>query len=225
MIPARNLIPLLTDLYLADGLLAYQPVKNIFIAKDSIINYIDIIESHGYTKEQMDNTLKYYFINNPKKLQKIYDQVLARLTEIESEIESNSPTETNVHNLWNQKHSLKLPEEGVHNPLYFSIPVKDTGVYIFNFDYILYSDDQSLNPRTTIYFWRSDNTEAGVKQSWDDIRLVRDGIRHSYSATKRLTDTSFTHICGNLHECDPQSARWEKHAIFSNMLLTKGTIE
>lgn len=224
MVPARNLVPLLTDLYLSDGLLSYQPVKNIFNAKDSIANYIEVIEKHGYTKEQMDNTLRYYFIHNPKKLQKIYDQVLSQLTEIESEIESNTPTR-HVLNLWNQKSSIKLPEDGVHNPLFFSIPVKDTGMYVFTFDYIIFNDDLSLNPRTVIYFWHSDDTDQGVKDPWESTLLIKDGIRHNYFISKRLTDTAFTHISGYLHDCEPQSVRWEKHSVFSNILLYKGVME
>jgi hypothetical protein len=224
MVPARDLVPLLTDLYLADGLLAYQPVKNIFNAKDSILNYIDIIGKHGYTKEQVDNTLKYYFVQNPKKLQKIYDQVLSQLTEIESEIVSNTPSRQ-VFNLWNQKSSIRLPEDGIHNPLFFSIPIKDTGMYTFTFDYLLFNDDQSLNPRTVIYFWYSDDTEQGVKDPWESVELTRDGTRHNYFMSRRLTDTAFTHISGYLHDCDQQSVRWEKHSTFSNILLYKGEME
>lgn len=224
LIPTRDLVPLLTDLYLADGLLSYQPVKNIFNAKDSILNYIDIIKKHGYTKEQVDNTLKHYFIQNPKKLQKIYDQVLAQLTEIESEIESSSPS-LQVFNMWNQKPGINLPEDGVHNPLFFSIPIKDTGVYSFTFDYILFNDDLSLNPRTTVYFWHSDDTGQGVKDPWESVVLIRDGIRHSFSVSRRHTDTVFTHICGYLHDCDQQPVRWEKHSAFSNILLYKGNMQ
>jgi len=224
LIPAKDLVPIFTDLYLTDGLLSYQPVKNIFNAKDSIINYIEVIEKHGYTKAQMDNTMKYYFIHNPRKLQKIYDQVLAKLTEIESEIEINTGTRP-VYNLWNQKPTMTLPENGVHNPLFFSIPISDTGMYTFTFDCIIFGDDQSLNPRTLVYFWHTDSTQEGSKDYWDKTDLIRDGIRHSYTISKRLKDTAFTHISGYLHDCDPQSIRWEKHSAFSNMLLTKGKIE
>ena len=224
LIASRDLVPLLTDIYIANGLLSNPPFKDMFALKDSILNYTDVIGKHGYTKEQVDNTLRYYFTGNPKKLQKIYDRVLAQLTEIESEIESNSATKK-LLNLWNQKSNFSLPEEGVHNPLFFSIPIKDTGLYTLSFDCTLFEDDHSLNPVTTIYFWHSDGTEQGVKTPWNKILLIRDGVMHNYSITKRLTDISFTHIRGYLHDCDSQTISWVKHSKFSNILIYQGKAE
>jgi hypothetical protein len=199
-------------------------VRKVFNEKDSISNYIDVIEKHGYTKEQMDATMKYYFVNDPKKLQKIYDQVVAKLTEMQSGLEAKSPLKK-VFNLWNQKTSFNLPADGVHNPLFFSIPVKDTGMYTLSFTCVLFTDDKSLYPRTTIYFWHTDDTEQGVRNPWDKIDLIRDGLSHDYSISRRLADTTFTHISGWLFDCDQQSIRWEKHAGFSNIILFKGQIE
>jgi len=223
LIPAKELIPILTDLYLGDGLLAYPPVRIQFSAKDSIINYMDIIEKHGYTKESMDATLKYYFVNNPKKLQKIYDQVLARLSEIQSDIETQHP-HSGFTNLWNQKLSLGTPEDGAHNQLFFNIPVSDTGVYSLSFNYIIFKDDQSLNPRTTVYFWYSDDTSEGVRDMWERADLTRDGTRQSLLLSKRLTDTLVTHISGYLHDCDPHPGNWVKHSKFTNIIVTKGAL-
>ena len=66
----------MTDIHLADGLLILPKIKTMYSSLDSITAYTQIIEKHGYTKEIMDKTMKYYFIKDPKKLNKIYDQVL-----------------------------------------------------------------------------------------------------------------------------------------------------
>jgi hypothetical protein len=220
LIPEEELVSVITDLYLANGLLGYPPVRNLFVSKDSIENYTDVIVKHGFTKEQMDKTMKYYFIDNTKELEKIYDQVLARLTQIQSGLETLSAIPAGV-NLWNQKERLSVPEAGAHDLLYFSIPVKDTGMYYISFSAIIYNDDQSISPRTSVFFWRSSETQDGVRDYWDNIDLIKDGNGHSYSISRRLTDTTFTHICGWLFQCDAPSGSWIKHGAFSSISVIK----
>src|SRR5674536_806 len=87
LIPEKDLVSILTDIYITDGLLT---VPNIILrasSLDSITTYYQVIESHGYTKEAMDRTMKYYFIENPKRLNKIYDKVLGILSEMESRVD------------------------------------------------------------------------------------------------------------------------------------------
>jgi hypothetical protein len=222
LIPEKELVSVMTDLYLADGLLAYPLLRNQFNAKDSIENYIDIIEKHGFTKKQMDKTMKYYFNQDPKKLQKIYDQVLARLSAMQSALETETvPPELQGINLWNQKKKLSVPEAGAHDLLYFSIPVKDTGLYEISFTAIIYKDDKSLYPRTTTFFWHASETQEGVRNFWDNIDLIRDGTRHSYSVSRVFDDTTFTHICGWLFQCDVPPGSWVKHGAFSEISVRK----
>lgn len=226
LIPSKDLVTILTDLYITDGLLVFPPIRAKYSAKDSIANYIDIIEKHGYTKERMDNTINYYFKKDPKKLEKIYDQVLAKLSEIEIKLETETPSEKIIDfKLWNLKTSYSLPESGTTNSVWFNIPVKDTGTYILSFSAMLYLDDKSINPRAEVFFWHADTTADGVRDYWDRISFPKDAVRHSYSIKKKLTDTAFTHISGWLMTHDPQPGRWEKHAKIFDISLTKGNIE
>jgi hypothetical protein len=226
IIPTKDLITILTELYIADGLLAYPPVRAQFSAKDSIINYIEIIERHGYTKERMDKTIKYYFQKNPEKLEKIYDQVLARLSETEAKLEEPAhPAPVNTFNLWKGESSYSVPETGVNNRIWFDIPIKDTGNYKLDLTAILYTDDQSLNPRISIYFWHADSTKTGVSDNWNSLILPKDGQRHNYSITKKLSDTTFTHIRGWLLDHDPMPGHWVKHAKVGNIILMKASAE
>lgn len=226
LIPSKDVVTILTDLYIADGILVIPPVRAKFSAKDSIANYIDIIEKHGYTKEQMDRTINYYFIKDPKKLEKIYDQVLAKLSEIEIKLETETPAEkSSEFKLWNLKTNFSVPESGTANPIWFSIPVQDTGMYELSFSAMVYPDDKSISPRTEVFFWHADSTKDGVRDYWDRIALPKDAARHSYTIRKRLTDTSFTHISGWLLNHDPQPGRWEKHAKIFDISLIKGKSE
>lgn len=222
LIPSDDLTSLLTDLYIGDGLLAYPPVRSIYSQKDTITSYIDIIKKHGYTKEQMDLTLRYYFVNNPRKLQKIYDEVLARLSEVQLRLQKKGPGQVKNNNLWDQKPSFSLPAEGANNPVYFNIPISDTGIFSLTLSAILYKDDQSLNPRITVFFWRTDSTGKEARKPWEKTELAKDQMKHTYTVVGKLSDPAFTHIGGFLLDCDPQKGRWQKHATISDIQLTKG---
>jgi len=224
IIPQKEFVSLLTDLYISDGLLSIPLIKDIFQMKDSTLNYIDVIRSHGYTKEKVDLTFKYYFMNDPKKLEKIYDQVIAKLSEIQSRLESQVSV-TPTFNLWNMRHSYSIPSDGVHNKLSFSIPVHDTGTYYFMFDAQVYPDDQSANLRTKIFFWKPDSTKDGVIKYWSPSYYIRDGEKHSYTIRNTLTDSTFTHINGWLLEHDSQPGRWIKHVKITNIRVFKSDIE
>jgi hypothetical protein len=210
----------MTDLYLANGLLGYPPVKTLFMNRDSIETYMDVIKKHGYTKEQLDKTMKYYFIEDIKELEKIYDQVLVRLTEMQTGIETAMTIPVGV-NLWNQKERMSVPENGAHDLLYFSIPVKDTGLYEISFNALIHKDDQSINPRTSVFFWHPSETQDGVRDYWDNIDLIKDGKSHVYSFSRTLTDTTFTHICGWLFQCEAPAGSWVKHGTFSSIKVRK----
>ena len=220
LIPTDKLIPLLSDLYIADGLLGYPTVRSQYIEKDSITNYLDVIKKHGYSKKQLDQTLRYYFINDPKKLQKIYDDVLANLSAIQSSLEANRQSQVSS-GLWDQQTSFSIPEEGANNSIYFNIPISDTGYYELNLSAILYKDDQTLNPRITVFFWYADSTGKEVRKIWEKTELARDELKHNYSIAARCTDTIFKHVAGFLFDCDPKKGAWKKHGKITGISLIK----
>ena len=225
LIPSKELVSVLTDLYLADGLLVLPSLRAFYTDKDSSTNYIDIIEKHGYTKDLMDKTLKYYFIKDPKKLEKIYDDVLARLSEMQSRLVVKAPAVVPVDssNLWTTQTNYSVPEAGIINPIFFSIPIKDTGLYVLSMVTAVYPEDQSLNPRINVFFWHADKSATGVRDYWPSVDLPKDGARHNYNLSKRLTDTAFSHFNGWLLYSDDKPGRWEKHAIIENISFRKVT--
>jgi hypothetical protein len=133
LVRSKDLVNILIDVHVAGGVLSLSPVNKRFAFKDSTSNYIDIIEKYGYTKEQMDNTMKYYFVKKPKQLQEIYDKVLSQLSEMETSIDAEFPKSPEpVKNLWEGNLTYSLPGEGAKEGIWFDIPVQDTGTYVLS---------------------------------------------------------------------------------------------
>jgi len=222
LIPSNDLVEVLTELYVADGLLVLPPIRAQFSKKDSTSNYLDIIQRHGYTKERMDKTIRYYFEKKPKKLENIYDQVLTRLNEKQALLEKDIPVvPQDAPNLWIGPTLVAVPESGIRDPVWFNIPIKDTGNYVLEFSTIVFNDDQSLNPKVTVFFWRADSSKAGFRINWPEVDLFKDGQQHKYILSKRNSDTTITHIRGWLLDCDPLEGRWVKHVRIEKIMLRK----
>ncbi len=222
LIPEKDLVDLLTDLYLGDALLVYPSIKTMFSTKDSTLNQIDVITKHGFTKERLDKTMHYYFDIKPKKLENIFDQVLIRLSEKQALIEKEITFRNqNKNNLWNKNTFLNFPEMGSRDPVWFKIEVKDTGTYFIEFSAKIYRDDKSLNPRVTVFFWNSDSSKNENRILWDEVTLPKDSKNHSYSLSKRLTDTTFKYVGGWLLNSDTKKGNWQKHASIEDIILRK----
>jgi hypothetical protein len=226
LIPEKELIDVLTEIHVADGLLSIQSIRGRFSSKDSTSNYMDILERHGLTKKRMDNTLSYYFNQNPKKLENIYDRVLIKLNEKQTSLENLIvPVKPPQYNLWPDKYFIAVPESGVKNPVWFSIHIKDTGSYVLNFSADVFNDDQSINPRTTIFFWHTDSSKTENRKYWPEVSLIKDMNFHEYSLSEKITDSVYNHIGGWLLNSDPKEGRWEKHAQIQNIKLYKAGMQ
>jgi hypothetical protein len=130
LIPEKELVSLLTDIHIADGLLELPSVNKWASALDSISSYYQVIEKHGYTKENMDKTMKYYFLKEPKKLNKIYDQVLGILSEMEARVGKELSLEkARISNLWKGKDFYSSPSLSDYDSTKFEITLYKKGVY------------------------------------------------------------------------------------------------
>ncbi|GAG89630.1 unnamed protein product, partial [marine sediment metagenome] len=81
-------VPVLTDLHLADGLLSLNEIRQEYEDMDSLGQYLSILESYGYSLNQLNNTMEHYS-HDPEALDEIYEKVIAQLTEMEGEIKRN----------------------------------------------------------------------------------------------------------------------------------------
>lgn len=222
VIPEEEMVDILSDLYLVDGLLNYPPIRTDYENKDSTENYTDIISEYGYTKEDVDQSIKYYFIDKPKKYASIYDRVIEKLSGMEADVIQKMSQDTNLNqNLWNGERSYSLPDYGLNDPLEFSIRTEGLGEYVIKARITLYEDDQSIDPHCLVWFWFDDGSEEGKKIMWDREDLVKTGRPVVVTMRNELNDPRVTHLRGRLLNHADQTGHWEKHAMVSSITVNR----
>ncbi len=182
-----------------------------------------VLANKGFTKEQLDHTLEYYFLRKPKRLEQIYDEVLKNLSEMEARVDLkiNSTTEKSK-NLWNGKSSYFLPQEGVAEKIAFNIAIPDTGLYSLTVAITMFSDDQSIDPKVTLYYWYDNGTPEGMSIPWPETVIIKDGQTHEYVVSYRNTNSLITHVRGYLLDHSPQpGSHWEKNVRIDKIILEK----
>ncbi len=222
LIPENKLVDILTDTYLTSGMLDVVEIRNTWGQRDSILNYIDVIRSHGYTYQQFDSTLKYYFIVKPKRLARIYDKVTGNLLELEARVmNEKGPGEiTSEDNMWTGKKTYSLPEDFTRDPIWFDIPVDIPGTYVLKADIMIFPDDGSLDPRVTVFFSTVDSTGVEKRDYWQEVRLHKDGESRTIEIRKKLVSANRVHIRGWLLNHANQQGAWQKHARVRNVSLS-----
>jgi len=221
LIPEDKLVAILTDSYLTSGMLDVPEIRETWGQRDSILNYIDVIESYGYTYEQFQATMQYYFADKPKNLARIYDRVTGNLLELEAKVQNESKTADSIRekNLWTGKKVYKFPEDIDRDPIWFDIPVEAPGTYTLKADILVFRDDGSLDPRVTVYFSTVDNLGVEVRDNWDEVMLEKTGRVYSIEVSKVLQVATNTHIKGWLMYHSDQEGDWHKHALITNISL------
>lgn len=221
-VPDKDLINILTDTYIADGLMNITKIRDMYRYRDSTINYIEVAGSYGYTSGQVDSTLKYYFIHKPKKLEKIYDAVTGKLLEMQTEVENsenNGSPLTQKTNLWKGASSYNFPSWSDTDSVSFYIPATIKGLYIFRATYTLYPDDESINPEVVIYFSNFNDKDKESITDWDRYVLRKDGRPHAVELKKELTDNYHSFIKGFLFHHANKGGGWKKHATISDISI------
>jgi hypothetical protein len=221
LIPEDDLVSILADVYLTDGLLANSEIYSKYISLDSLAAYEFSIEKHGYTKESMDKTMKYYFIKKPKKLVSIYDQVLGILSEMETRTLKQQDYESRVVlNRWTGKNSYYFPDPSATDSTFFDLTLDKPSLYSLEFTTILFPDDQTKNARYTIYTCNPDSIDTGKRNYYEPIRYIKDGHPHTYSLRIRVSFKNVVHVHGNLYDFDNKPDEWGKHILIHSITLS-----
>jgi hypothetical protein len=88
VIPFDDMVEIIVDIHITDGILTSGKVRRELVKKDTTNYYNLILENYNYKREDFDTSL-YYYTKNIDQYDLIYNEVLNRLSKIESEIKEN----------------------------------------------------------------------------------------------------------------------------------------
>lgn len=223
IIPKEDLIIILADIHIADGIMNMPKYLNKYPGKDTLSNYNDIFANHGYSREIFDKTLKYYS-NHPDDFELLYENVLDNLSRFESEINSQRyvvEDNENSSNLWKDAKEWKLPQNGKRNKIAFSIPIDKQGFYIIRIRIKMQIDDGSINPRLSAYFWYDNGTGNGKRYHFPETKIKKDDTWRYYTISLKTTDPKITHLKGFILNDDNTGTDWGKKAEVENISIQR----
>ncbi|MBA7516754.1 hypothetical protein ES705_08802 [subsurface metagenome] len=215
IIPEEDLVPLLVDIHLSEGLQILSKVRKKYPGRDSVSNYIDVINKHGFEKEDFDKTFNFYS-NKPDELDEIYELVISELSKMEGRIigparYTEEAARQMRRNLWNRKREWHLPRDGEKEQIGFNIRVYGTGTYSLSARIKMYKDDKSVNPSVFIYYWYNDESKYGFRDPFQEIKIEKTGQDSIYKISKILTDPKVTHMKGSILYHKKKRGKWSKH--------------
>jgi len=221
IIPEKDLIPILTEIHIADGLLLNPKVRNWVLSVDTISTYHYIVESHGYTKETLDRTMHFYFSRKPKKLIRIYDNILGTLSKMESLLEKEVLlAREQSSNVWPGERNYYFPDQAGTESVGFEVSLAGGRIYTLRFTATLYPYDHSVNPRTSAFIVNADSVNDGKRTYFETPPYIKDGKSHTY--TLRIFEPAGTpfRLKGTLYETDNNPEEWQRHVRFDNITLS-----
>jgi hypothetical protein len=220
LIPRKDLIPILTEIQIADGLLPNRKIQNWVLTVDSLSTYYYIIEKHGYKKETFDKTMHYYFVKKPKELISIYDGILGKLTEMESLLEKEVMiSRDRAANVWPGERSYFFPEPSGRDSVGFELLLPGSITFTLKFTVTIFPEDQAINPRAIVFTIDADSLENGKRKYFETLSFLKDGQPHTYTMKVSGPVNRIMKVKGNLYDTDNHLEDWQKHIMFENITL------
>ncbi|HAF30374.1 MAG TPA: hypothetical protein DCG75_15135 [Bacteroidales bacterium] len=92
VIPHNDMVDIIVKIHITDGMLNINKVRRDLAKQDSINYYEAIFKSFGYTRPDFDTSI-YFYSNNIAEYDKIYEEVLNKLGEMETQLKEESAQE------------------------------------------------------------------------------------------------------------------------------------
>lgn len=221
LIPDKTMVAIITETSLADGLLTIPEVKDQFTNKDSLSVYARIVKRHGYSWEDMNNTMNFYFTKRQGRLLKIYEKVLARLTELRQQI-NNEPIPDAIpeSDIWKGPRTIYFPDPLAPGDADFSVKVNPPGAFTISYTMTIYPGDQSKNPCATISYANADSSDTAKRKYFDTQKYLPDGVTREYSISGKIESAFPVLIKGKLFDRENQLDEGQKHARLDKITFT-----
>ena len=216
LIPEKKLVPLLTEIQLANGLISNSAVQEWVEKIDSTTTYYYIAEKHGYTKEAIDKTLRYYFQEKPKKLIAIYEKSLAKLSEMESLLDKQIKIETERKaNIWTGEKNYYYPVSTKTTD--FEVRVFGSPSYLLKFTATLFPCDQSTDAKARLFAVRADSVLSGRRIYFETPNYIKDGTPHEYEINISVEQYRNMILKGSLYDVTNNVNESQRHVSFENI--------
>ena len=221
LIPLKTFSRIMYEIHLSDGLLSSTMIRNRYYARDSVANYRDIAENHGYTKEALDRTIKYYFTKDPKKFIKIYDNTIATLTEMELRLEDEMLVESSRYGgMWKGQSSYLFSGLPDTTRISFDHIFHTPGVYSIKFTLTLHPADQSVNPRLTACTCPADSLADREYEYFSGPGYLKDGQSRTYDIPIRISGRLPVLFRGKLLDFENNPGGQQRYGIVENISFT-----
>ena len=199
-IPDNDMVKILSQVFITDAVVTTTHLSAMYSKRDTIEYYKPIYSKMGYTEAQFLNTIDFY-LNNYEVFEKVLDKVVNELVRLETEKSVKLEVVKDVvpekrENLWDNKTTWVLPEDGNQEMLGFKIPVKGLGTYTISADVKVNPNDESLNPEMKVWFYADDGTDEGFILNQRSHQYLKDGKSVKVNITSILNDTTITHFAG-----------------------------
>lgn len=226
IIPENVLTEILTDLFLTDGLLTLPKVRHLASDRDSIETHMEVIEKYNYSVNDLNKTLNYYFIKRPKKLVRIYDRVLGRLSEMESRFMKEVSIERlMMDEIWPGKQSYLLPDPYGTDSAELNLKINATGYYNLTFSIRIYPDDQAISSGPGLWLYSPDKPDTLQREDLSALPFIKDGRAHNCSFTLHITEKTGAYLRGWFVDYKNQNPAAEKHMTVENISLKANRIQ
>ena len=224
IIPQGDMVNILEDIHLANGLFSMSYLRKKYPGTDSISNYRDILARYGYSLKDFQNTVTYY-THHMIEYENVYDQVTKNLNELQEQMYDREMQKAKMRrrkrqgNLWTMKTEWHLPREGQRDKISFHVLVNGPGIYTLSMRIRISKDDGSRLPFVSAYFWYDDGTEQGHRIYWKKKRLIKGNDFRQYILAKELKDKKVTWLKGYLLDDENKDTLYIKHADVKDIRL------
>ncbi|MBP5709005.1 MAG: DUF4296 domain-containing protein [Bacteroidales bacterium] len=222
IIPVDTMTQILKDIYMTTSLLETYEINRNYSSKDSITIYYELYDRYGYSVEDVENSLEYYFIHKNHKLIKMYNTLINEMT-VEMVKKQTQPMNDSGYNnnLWPFDKTTYYFVGKTDGSRYadFDIQMNQKGMYVVSFDISVSATDKTMNPSMEI--WRTDVVDGGKGVDTTlvaNVKYVKDGRTHSFSIPVYKADYSLSNLFGSLY-CSYGDPSTLKNATISNIKI------
>gem|GEM_PF-3400657 len=197
---ARNqFVEILTDLQIAEGIMATKGFSDISVPDSSKSYYNYTLKKHNISRARFDNSLKYYS-KDLEELEHMYNEVIAELTaKIPKTLHPNSiynlmdlaiaeakkrqdPTlrfGQNGLELWDQKNQFSFPSDTSRSALKIEKKIKERCLIVLKAEFFILPKNKTKKIKMNLFVHYNDTTTDTLlktinvkKKDWESYYLV-----------------------------------------------------